>query len=163
MSAELDGFARMELADLAARYAAAVDSREWERLAALFTADAVLIGPDVPRSLAPVLDSRGREAIVATMHQLTAFASTFHHVTGSYWTANGRNGALGRTTTIAHHVEAPPPGTEETRSWVWHVVYEDRCTRTEAGWQFERRALTVKMVEARPIARALAFEPPPDS
>jgi ketosteroid isomerase-like protein len=162
MSAFLDVMSRFELAELVSAYAASVDSRDWDRLGALFADDAVLISPDVPRSMKPVLEARGRPAVLEAVQQLSAFACTFHHVTGTFWTDDGEHGARGRTTTIAHHVEHPQPGSDETRSWVWHATYEDRCTRTEAGWQFTRRALTVQMIEARPIARVLPFAGEPD-
>jgi hypothetical protein len=167
----LDALDRLDLADLVTGYAAAVDDRAWDRLGALFTVDAVLLSPDVPRSLGPVLEARGRAAVLDTVQQLSRFARTFHHVTGSIWTADGRDGALGRSTAVAHHVEVPARGTttdgapdgardgaRDARSWVWHVVYEDRCRRTAAGWQFSRRSVTAVMIESRPVARLL----PPD-
>lgn len=145
------------LTQLVASYAGAVDGRDWTGVAGLFAPDAVLVMPDPPRSLAPVLEACGRDAIAAAMSQLSAFARTFHHVTGSVWVPDGLDHVVGRTTSEAHHVE----DTAEPRSWVWHVVYQDRCVRDGRGWLFERRELTVALIEARPVARVLPFDPPP--
>lgn len=145
------------LTQLVASYAAAVDQRDWTGVADLFTPDAVLVMPDPPRSLTPAVEAAGPDAIVAAMSQLTAFARTFHHVTGSVWTPDGPGSVLGRTTSEAHHVE----DSAEPRSWVWHVVYQDRCVRDGLGWLFVRRELTVAMIEARPLAWVLPFDGPP--
>jgi hypothetical protein len=143
-----------ELDQLAPAYAAAVDTRDWDGLRSLFVPAAVLVAADPPRSLAPVIEVVGCDAIVAAVQQLTTFARTFHHVTGSIWTATGPDDAVGRTTSIAHHVES---GTEP-RSWVWHLMYADQAVRTGDGWLFARRELTIAMIEARPIARVLPFD-----
>jgi ketosteroid isomerase-like protein len=49
---ELDVGDRLALAELPERYAALVDARDLDRLADLFSADAVLVTPDPPRSSA---------------------------------------------------------------------------------------------------------------
>jgi ketosteroid isomerase-like protein len=132
------------LDDLVAAYASAVDRRDWERLATVFTEDAVLLTPDPPRSSEPVLEAVGRAAIVATVRQVEAFVSTEHLVTASEWTGTAEE-AVGRTTGEAHHrVEGPQP-----HSWVWHVSYLDDCVRTDEGWRIARRALTVDQIEKR--------------
>src|SRR5690606_32219407 len=50
---------RVELADLVARYALHVDRRDLAALAGLFTDDAVLVLPDPPERMGPVLVHRG--------------------------------------------------------------------------------------------------------
>ncbi|MFL6022854.1 MAG: nuclear transport factor 2 family protein [Marmoricola sp.] len=133
-----------ELDDLVRAYAAAVDHRDWVALGELFTDDAALVTPDPPRSLAPVLESRGREAIVALVSQVAAFAGTTHVVATSEWQISG-SGASGRTTGEAHHhVDGPEP-----HSWVWDVEYRDRCVRTANGWRIAFRALSVPRIEKR--------------
>lgn len=151
---ELSTADRLDLVELTARYAAAVDTRDWDGAAALFAHGGVLISPDPPRSLEPVVDHAGRDAVRAALAGLEQFARTVHHLTGSTWSADG-DGASGRTTAIAHHVEDGP----EPRSWVWHLVYEDRCVRTPEGWQFVRRALTLILLESQQVARVLPFDP----
>jgi hypothetical protein len=158
VTGELRAQDHSDLTQLAASYAAAVDDRDWTRLAALFTPGAVLVRPDPPRSLTPSLEEIGAAAIVAAVGQLTAFARTFHHLTGSIWTSDGIT-ATGRTTAEAHHLEAG----ENARSWVWHLIYLDRCVRGAAGWVFSRRELTIAIIEVRPVARVLPFATPPQS
>ncbi len=145
---------RLDLAELVGRYAAAADQRDWDGLADLFARGGLLVTPDPPRSLAASVEHAGRDAIRAAVAKLESFARTVHHVTGSVWHADG-DGAVGRTTTTAHHVESGP----EPGSWVWHLVYDDRCVRSPEGWQFSRRALTLVLIEARPVAAVLPFGP----
>jgi hypothetical protein len=158
-SAGLSASDRLDLVELTARYAAAVDERDWAALAELFTPDAVLVAPDPPRSLLPVIESVGRDEIVAKVQPLSGFDRTFHHVTGTTWESDAAGAAVGRTTTVAHHVEGH--GTDGLHSWAWHVIYADRCVRGAAGWLFERRALTLTMIEDRRLARVLPFADPP--
>ena len=139
---------RLELTELVARYAAAVDSREWDRVGSLFCVDGVLIAPDPPGSLRPTHPHRGPAAIADAMRRLESFALTFHHVTGVVIDDADGESVRGRATAIAHHVETDPP-----HSWVWHLVYDDWFTRTPNGWRFESRALTIRLIESRPIAR----------
>jgi hypothetical protein len=148
---------RLDLAELTTTYAAAVDERDWAMVADLFVPAAVLRTPDPPRSLAPVVESAGREQILATVRRLTAYVRTMHHLTGSVWRADGTTGAFGRTTAVAHHVE----DLSEPRSWVWHLIYRDRCVRGEDGWRFERRELTVAMIEGRSVLRVQPSAAPP--
>lgn len=151
---ELSAVDQLDLVALTARYAAAVDERDWDGATDLFALGGVLHVPDPPRSLDPVLDHVGRDAVRAAVARLEEFARTVHHLTGSVWVADG-DGATGRTTAVAHHVENGP----EPRSWVWHLRYDDRCVRGTDGWQFARRALSLLLVEARPVARVLPFDP----
>ena len=146
---------QLALTQLTARYAAAVDGRDWDALAGLFASDAVLVTPGSGRSLGMTAVATGRAEIVASVRQIEAFARTLHHLTGSVWALTGAT-ATGRTTCVAHHVEEGP----EPRSWAWHVVYEDRFVREQTGWLFERRELTIAMIEARPVFRVLPFDSP---
>ncbi|MCW2786986.1 MAG: nuclear transport factor 2 family protein [Marmoricola sp.] len=162
MTDELSTADRLDLAQLTSLYAAAVDGRDWDALGTLFVADAVLVTADPPRSLHPGLEASGIDAIVAAARQLTAYARTFHHLTGSFWTPDGPSVALGRTTCAAHHVEAPDTSAR-SRSFVWHVIYADQAVRTDLGWRFARRELTVAMVEARPLSLVLPYDAPPST
>jgi len=128
--------------DLVAAYAGAVDARNWAALADLFVEGAVLVTPDPPRSLEPVVESRGRDRIVATVRQVEAFAGTEHRVVSTRWQVADST-ATGLTTGEAHHHVAGP----EPHSWVWYVEYRDECIRTGSGWRFETRALTVRRIE----------------
>lgn len=145
---------RQDLHELTARYAAGADQRDWAGVAGLFLPDGVLVTPDPPRSMEPVLERVGRDAVREAVSRLQRFARTVHHQTGSVWAVDG-DGATGRTTAVAHHVEEGP----EPRTWVWHLVYDDRCVRTAEGWRFARRALTLVLVESRPVFAVLPFAP----
>ena len=149
MGADLTVADRLDLLDLVARYAAEVDARHWDAVAALFTADGALLTPDPPRSLTPVAEARGSAAIVGALRRLDGFVLTFHHVTGAVLDSSGPGEATGRATAAAHHVEQSDP----PRSWVWHLVYDDTFTRSPEGWRFSSRALTIRLIESRPIAR----------
>ena len=138
---------RLELVDLVARYAAAVDERRWADVASLFTADGVLVSPDRPRSMLPTIEARGHEPIIAALRQLEPFACTFHHLTGTVLSAGDAVTATGRTTGVAHHVEAG----DSPRSWAWHVIYDDAFVPTDVGWRIARRALTIRMIESRTL------------
>jgi ketosteroid isomerase-like protein len=128
---------------LVSAYAAAVDARDWVALGRLFTADAVLLTPDPPRSLDPVIESRGRESILATIQQVSAFEWTEHLIGATTWTVDGTT-ASGTTTGEAHHVVV---GAQH--AWVWLVEYADDCSLSDVGWQFTRRVLTVRAIERR--------------
>lgn len=131
--------------DLVTAYAVAVDARDWAALADLFVEDAVLLTPDPPRSLEPVVASRGRDAIVATVQQVAAFAATEHRVQPGTWQLDGATASGSTTGEAHHHVDAPQPHT-----WVWYVEYRDACVRTGTGWRFATRALTLHRIEKRP-------------
>jgi hypothetical protein len=139
---------RLELTELVARYAAAVDMRRFPDAAALFVPDGVLISPDPPRSLAPSVRAEGVAGILAAMEPLAELSGTFHHLTGSVFVLTGPSSAAGRTTCEAHHLQAG----DAPQSFVWHLVYDDEFVRTQHGWQFAYRVLTIRMIEVRPIA-----------
>ncbi|WP_183407134.1 nuclear transport factor 2 family protein [Nocardioides marmorisolisilvae] len=131
--------------DLVTAYAAAVDARDWVALADLFVEDGALITPDPPRSLEPVIASIGRDAIVATVRKVEGFAGTDHVVDSTHWQVDG-SAASGLTIGQAHHhVDGPEP-----HSWVWYVEYRDDAVRTEAGWRFATRRLTLARIEKQP-------------
>ena len=147
---------RIKLHDLVHRYAAAVDGRDWDAATDLFVAEGRLRVPDPPRSMSPTTAAVGPAAIRALLEPLGAFAITVHHLTGSTWSADGPDGARGRTTCVAHHVERG----ERAPSWIWHLAYADRAVRTPAGWLLAERDLHLRLVErGTPV---LAADPPAD-
>lgn len=155
MTTPLTATDRLDLLDLVHRYAATVDARDWDAVGALFVPDGRLTVPDPPRSTAPTTVAVGRPAVRALLEPLEAFARTVHHVTGSTWTADGADGARGRTTGVAHHVEAG----EQPVDWIWHLEYADRAVRTADGWLLAERDLHLRLVErGSPV---LVDRPPP--
>ena len=65
---------------LAHAYATCVDAGDVEGLTALFTPDCVLVVPDPPVHLGPVIEHHGHEGLRAALAPLSAFASTRHEV-----------------------------------------------------------------------------------
>ncbi|MCU1603388.1 MAG: hypothetical protein JWO22_4097 [Frankiales bacterium] len=124
-----------ELSQLVHRYALWVD--EGGPVASLFTEDGVLVSPDPPGSLLPVVEHVGRDAISAAM---TGLPKTFHAVVGEVY-----EGASGRIACVAHHAIAPD------RDLVWHLRYADSYEQDEDRWLIARRELTIELVEVRPL------------
>ena len=127
-----------ELAQLVHRYAAAVD--DGAGVGDLFTADGVLVVPDPPEVLDPVVEHVGRDAIQAAT---TGLPRTFHAVVGTVFDAD-----RGRIACVAHHVVKPD------LDLVWHVRYADRYARVDGQWLIARRELTIDLVETRPLKRS---------
>lgn len=131
-----------ELSQLVQTYAARIDDRQ--PVGALFTADAVLVVPDPPDVLDPVVEHVGREAIVAATSGLPP---TFHEIVGQVY-ARVDGGATGRVACVAHHV------VDDRTDLVWHVRYADTYRAEEGQWLFARRELSIDLVETRPLKRA---------
>lgn len=117
--------------DLSHRYAVAVDARDWDAGAELFTEDGVLVVPDPPDHLGPVRTSRGRAEIRAALAELEATDSTRHEVLGVE--------PDGRVACVAHHVMGE-------RCIDWHLHYVD----TVSGGLFSRRELHIDRIEIHP-------------
>ena len=131
-----------ELSQLVHRYAANVD----DGLGAgeLFTPDGVLVVPDPPDVLDPVVTHAGREAVQAAT---TGLPRTFHAIVGEVYT-DGPDGMLGRIACVAHHVVDP------RTDLVWHVRYADTYAQVGGAWLIARRELSIDLVETRPLKRS---------
>ena len=117
--------------ELSLRYAAAVDARDWDAGAALFTEDGVLVVPDPPAHLGPTHAHHGRPQIRAALAMLEATDSTRHEVLGVE--------PDGRVACVAHHVMG-------ARCVDWHLHYVD----TYDGGLISRRELHVDRIETHP-------------
>lgn len=127
-----------ELHQLVHRYAARVD--DGLGVGALFTAEGVLVVPDPPEVLEPVVEHVGREAIQAAT---TGLPPTFHAIVGTVF-----DGHRGRIACVAHHVVKPD------LDLVWHLRYEDSYARVDGAWLIARRELSIDLVETRPLKRS---------
>lgn len=145
----LSALDRIELADLVARYAACVDRRETPALLELFAVDGVLVQPDPPRSLMPVVERRGRDEVAEAMAGLSQVPVTVHGLLGSTFEAAG-DGATGRTACAAHHLRTGRDG--EVRDVCWHLHYDDTYVRGGNGWLFAERRATVDFIEVRRVS-----------
>jgi ketosteroid isomerase-like protein len=115
--------ARQALRELAGAYCAAVDGKDAERLAALFTVDGTLSG------------MRGPAVIVASMRRwMAAHRETFHSVHDQQVEFTSPDTATGSVTGHA----------EQRRGdevWVMAIRYTDAYRREASGWRFASRSL----------------------
>lgn len=147
---------RTALSDLVHRYAAQVDERRFDSVAALFTDTAVLQVPEPPKSLEPIQTHRGRDAIAAAVATVAAVVRTEHAIVGEMYDGGDRPGtARGRVACVAHHWDRRG---DELVDVVWHLRYDDSYELTDR-WRIGRRALTINAIETRPVRRVR----PPDA
>jgi hypothetical protein len=155
----IDAVDRLALSDLVHRYAAGIDDRRFHDVIALFASDATLRLPDPPLSLEPTAVYRGHPEIETAIGAVAAAVRTQHAIVGEVYTAEP-HGARGRVSCIAHHwtrrddvVRAGAQHRDEITDVVWHMRYDDEYVRTDAGWRFRGRALTIDAIETRPARR----------
>lgn len=147
---------RSALRDLVHRYAASVDDRQFDAVAALFTANAVLIVPEPPAALTPIRAHHGRRAIAAAVAAVGAVTRTEHAIVGEVYDEAARPGtARGRIACVAHHWDQRDDGTVDV---VWHLRYDDEYEQTDR-WRISQRALTLNAIETRPVRRLLPHDP----
>ena len=131
-----------ELSQLVHRYALAVDSGQ--SVVPLFTDDGVLVVPDPPEVLDPVIVHAGADAIAAATAGLPP---TFHAIVGEVY-SSGEDGPCGRIACVAHHV------LDGKTDLVWHLRYLDHYRQVEGSWRIARRELSIDLIETRPLKRA---------
>ncbi|ACY99049.1 MULTISPECIES: nuclear transport factor 2 family protein [Thermomonospora] len=142
---------RVELADLVARYALHVDRRDLAALAGLFTDDAVLVLPDPPERMGPVLVHRGWEEIARVMSSLEVFPVTMHALAGQVFDPGPEPGtATGSVACTACHL-SERDGT--VVNLAWHLRYADIYRRQGGAWRIARRELHLEWIETRPVRR----------
>lgn len=147
---------RVALSDLVHRYAALVDERQFDSVAALFADTAVLAVPEPPKALEPIHSHRGRDAIVAAVATVAAVTRTEHAIIGEVYDGAARaDAARGRVACIAHHWDQRD---DEFADVVWHLRYDDEYERTDR-WRIVRRALTINAIETRPARRVRRHDP----
>lgn len=148
---------RSALSDVVHRYAAGVDDRQFDAVAALFTIEAELTVPEPPTTLTPIHSHRGRPAIATAVAAVAAVARTEHAIVGEVYDDGPRPGtARGRIACVAHHWT---PRDDEVLDAVWHLRYDDEYESTDIGWRITRRSLTVNAIETRPVRRLLSWDP----
>jgi ketosteroid isomerase-like protein len=138
---------QLEIRQLAAEYARAVDVPDGERAAELFAPEGVL--RICHRGKAePVAQRVGREAIASAMSGLTRYETTMHVVANQYIELAG-DSATGETYCLAHHVrEVEGKGVMD---YVMAIRYLDEYRRTGEGWKIVVRELQVEFTEDRPV------------
>jgi uncharacterized protein (TIGR02246 family) len=133
---------RLALRELADRYARAVDRRDWELAARLFTRDCVLVGPGY--------ELAGRDAILAGLRQIDRFSATQHSVHNQLFEIAG-DSASGETYCTAHHLFEREGS---RRKLSWGIRYQDRCQREEGQWRYQRRELLLDWTQDLPLESA---------
>lgn len=147
----LDAADRAALADLVHRYAAGVDDRQFGFVTSLFTETAELVLPDPPDELSPVHRHCGHVAVGTAIAAVAATIRTEHAIVGEVYDASAQSDhASGRIACVAHHWTRHR---DQLTDVVWHLRYDDAYLRTDAGWRFDRRTLTVNAIETRPMRR----------
>ncbi len=151
------GTDRAALSDVVHRYAAHVDDRQFDSVAALFTVAAELTVPEPPDVLRPIHSHRGPEEIAAAVAAVAQTVRTEHAIVGEVYDEGPRSGiALGRIACIAHHWNRRA---DEVVDVVWHLRYDDEYELTDGDWRISRRALTINAIETRPVRRLLPRDP----
>jgi uncharacterized protein (TIGR02246 family) len=142
MSTALDELlARDEIRQLMARYNTAGDTGRREEFASVFTEDAQLVAPN--------LDLRTREAIVAGLFQAPdaasakrpAFRVYRHHLTTCKIDVTGPDAAKGRT----YFLVITDVGLDHTG------VYTDEFQREADGWKISRRQVRLDHVSPQSL------------
>jgi ketosteroid isomerase-like protein len=141
---------RLALSDLVHRYAAYVDAGDVDDVMALFTDDAVMVVPEPPDRLGPVVEHH-RDRIPEAMAALAGMTRTVHEIVGEVYDATADpDQARGAVKGVAHHVMTAADGPSDV---VWRLRYGDDYRRTDDGWRFARRELTIDLIETRDVAR----------
>lgn len=123
---------RFDIQELLTRYCYAIDDRDWQAFAQLFTADAEL---DFTAFGGPRADVPGLVAFMSQM--LAAAAGCQHTISTSLLKFEGADDVRARTAGLVPIAFAGADGTVQVSfSGLW---YHDHIVRTPAGWRFRER------------------------
>jgi hypothetical protein len=140
----LDAGDQLAIAQVLQLYFAAIDRKDFARLAEVFTPDAEL-RYSLDETVGPAV---GPAFMIDRIREFTAaFVSTQHLGSAPLIEADAA-GARARTNLRALHVRQHDDGRRST--WVVYGVYEDVLVRSEAGWQISRRVFRVLHQEGEP-------------
>ena len=140
---------RLDLRALVDEYALAVDDRDADRFAGVFTPTGVLAIYE-PDEAEPVLTYRGHDELRAVMKLLESYSATFHLMANHTCRLEGDR-ATGDVYCLAHHL------TEEGgagRDTLMVIRYRDTYERTERGWRIAVRDVMRKWTEFHAAERA---------
>jgi hypothetical protein len=145
--------------DLMNRYAHALDVRDWDLLASLFTEDAgfrarVILEGGVPDADNTAVD--GRDALVATLQAIWDGLSATHHMLSNYVVEAAADGTTARASCYlrAHHV-----GNRERAHLFEESLgrFDFETVRTDGGWKIRWMEENLFVM----LGTAEAFAPPP--
>lgn len=154
MTGPLDPATVLDLHDVVQRYAACVDDRDHDGVAALFAAEGVLVVPDPPGRLEPAVEHHGPDGVRSALSVLDQFVRTLHEVTGVVLDPepDDPRAARGRVTGVAHHYVERDDALVDVQ---WRLRYDDRYVRLEDGWRIAHRAVTVLAIETARVRQVL--------
>jgi ketosteroid isomerase-like protein len=142
---------RLTLRALVDEYALAVDTRDRDRFAALFTPDGVLAVIE-PADEQPSLVYSGTEELRAVIDLLRPFSTTFHVMANHTASVEGAS-ARATTYCLAHHL-TEEEGQEGGRDTLMLIRYEDELRAGADGWRFARRHVLRQWTEYHRAERA---------
>lgn len=143
MAAELTAGDLLELRQLVDSYADAVDRRDEEAFAGVFTEDGVMrVQPDDGQV---ENEWSGRE-LAGSFDLLRDYHRTFHHIGGAVLEPDG-DGATGRIQCLAHHYQRTSNGPVDL---VMVIVYHDRYVRAAGRWRIAERRVAIQWTELHP-------------
>jgi hypothetical protein len=145
--------------DLMNRYAHALDVRDWDLLASVFTEDASFGAREILEGGIPAADTmalEGRDAIVATLRVVWDGLSATHHMLSNYVVEPAADGASAHASCYlrAHHVG----NRERSHLFEESLGRFDFETVLEGGaWKIRRMDENIFVI----LGTADAFAPPP--
>lgn len=148
MSAPVDE-GKSEFYRLACDYAVAMDRNQPALLAQVLSEDCVIEAPGVV--IEGLTANQKSPAILREM-----FLMTQHVIHNQTLTVNGDT-AEGETYCTASHVFKPADDGNKTNALIWAIRYQDKLSRTAAGWRFTKRSLIVDWSETRPVTVGVAW------
>lgn len=128
-------------------YAAAVDRRDTEAAAALFTEDGELVSYARADDAEPMSRRCGRAEIAEGIANVGRYRATSHTIASHVVSLDGHR-ATGETRCVSHHVSGEL-GAE--RLLVWYFRYLDELVQVGGDWRFARREIRIDFLEERPL------------
>jgi 3-phenylpropionate/cinnamic acid dioxygenase small subunit len=131
---------RQEITEICYRYGLALDSRDWDALAALFTEDADAYYMDMP-------PAHGYKTIQDTCRTALEPLSATQHLISNVVVRPDGDGAECTCYLQAQHVKTGTPGGD---NFIIAGRYDDQLVRTPDGWRIRERRLAVMWTAGNP-------------
>ncbi len=123
--------AREAIRDLVVRYGMAVDDREMEQIAALFTKDAVFRHGD-----GAIVNNGRKEIVDFYTDRLASFGATYHYADTHLIELDGADDAHG---IVCAHAELAI----EDATYITALRYHDKYQREDGVWKFAERSIAM--------------------
>ena len=122
---------RADIGDVLCRYCAALDDRDWDALAGVFTPDAVA-------HYGALGSPRGVPAIAGLVSATIGSLDATQHLVGNVTVAVDGDAATADCYLLAQHVRDGTPGGD---TYLLGGSYHDELVRTPEGWRIAQRTL----------------------